>query len=68
MLGIASSWLGQSLVIFDVVFLNVGLPSIVSARLGFQDLVFGVLISMPSIIARERLHSLMISFCLPFPF
>ncbi|KAL0667585.1 hypothetical protein Bca4012_030289 [Brassica carinata] len=43
MLGTASSWLGQSLVVFDVVFLNVGLPSIVTARLGFQDLVFDFL-------------------------
>ncbi|KAF3587147.1 hypothetical protein F2Q69_00030036 [Brassica cretica] len=40
MLGTASPWLGQSLVVFDVVFLVVGLPSIVSTRLGFQDLVF----------------------------
>ncbi|KAL0748366.1 hypothetical protein Bca101_030368 [Brassica carinata] len=40
MLGTASSWLGQSLVVFDVVFLNVGLPSVVSARLCFQDLIF----------------------------
>ncbi|KAF3576515.1 hypothetical protein DY000_02030428 [Brassica cretica] len=67
MLGTASSWLGQSLVVFDVVFLNIGLPSIVSARLGFQDLVFGVLTSMLSFIARGRLHSLLISFRLPFP-
>ncbi|KAF3590917.1 hypothetical protein DY000_02025295 [Brassica cretica] len=55
------------LVVFDVVFLNVGLPSIVSALLGFQDLVFGVLISMLSFIARGRLHSLLISFRLIFP-
>ncbi|KAH0930102.1 LOW QUALITY PROTEIN: hypothetical protein HID58_015829, partial [Brassica napus] len=38
--------LGQSLVVIDVVFLIVGLPSIVSARFGFQDLVFGDLTSM----------------------
>ena len=68
MLGTASSWLGQSLVVFDVVFLNVGLPSIVSARFCFQDLIFGVLTSMLSFIARGRLHSLLISFRLPFPF
>ncbi|KAF2586807.1 hypothetical protein F2Q70_00037549 [Brassica cretica] len=43
MLGTASPWLGQSLFVFDFVFLVVGLPSIVSARFGFQDLVFGVL-------------------------
>ncbi|WZZ88535.1 hypothetical protein YC2023_117114 [Brassica napus] len=55
------SLVGQSLVVFDVVFLVVGLPSIVFARLGFQDLVFGVLTSMLSFIARERLHSLLIS-------
>ncbi|WZZ67221.1 hypothetical protein YC2023_078591 [Brassica napus] len=55
--GTTSPWLGQSLVIFDVVFLVVGLPSIVSARLGFQDLVFGVLTSMLSFIAQERLHT-----------
>ncbi|KAF2603732.1 hypothetical protein F2Q70_00025628 [Brassica cretica] len=67
MLGTASSWLGQSLVVFDVVFLNVGLPSIVTARLGFQDLVFGVLTSMLSFIVRGRLHSFLISFRLSFP-
>ena len=67
MLGTASSWLGQSLVVFDVVFLNVGLPSIVSARLCFQDLIFGVLTSMLSFIARGRFHSFLISFRLPFP-
>ncbi|KAH0869623.1 hypothetical protein HID58_076645, partial [Brassica napus] len=32
--------LGQSLVIFEVVFLVVGLPSIVPSRLGFQNMVF----------------------------
>ena len=62
MLGTASSWLGQILVVFDVVFLIVGLPSIVYARLGFQDLVFGVLTSMLSFIAWGRLHSFLISF------
>ncbi|KAF2578782.1 hypothetical protein F2Q68_00005820 [Brassica cretica] len=67
MLGTVSPWLGQSLVVFDVIFLVVGLPSIVSARLGFQDLVFGVLTSMLSFIARGRLDSLLISFRLPFP-
>ncbi|KAF3540001.1 hypothetical protein F2Q69_00025166 [Brassica cretica] len=67
MLGTTSPWLGQSLVVFDVVFLVVGLPSIISARLGFQDLVFGVLTSMLSFISRGQLHSLLILFCLPFP-
>ncbi|KAH0883522.1 hypothetical protein HID58_059618, partial [Brassica napus] len=67
MLGIASPWLGQSFVVFDVLFLVVGLPSIVFARLGFEDLVFGVLTSMLSFIARGRLHSLLISFRLSFP-
>ena len=67
MLGTASSWLGQSLVVFDVVFLNVGLPSIVTARLGFQDLVFGVLTSMLSFIARGRLHSFFYFVSSPFP-
>ncbi|KAF3511924.1 hypothetical protein F2Q69_00010155 [Brassica cretica] len=67
MLGTASPWLGQILVVFDVLFFVVGLPSIVSARLGFQDLVFGVLTSMLSFIARGRLHSLLISFRLSFP-
>ncbi|KAF3505132.1 hypothetical protein F2Q69_00043265 [Brassica cretica] len=62
MLGTAFPWLGQSLVVFDVVFLVVGLPSIVYVRLGFQDLVFDVLTSMLSFIARGRLHSLLISF------
>ena len=54
--------LGQSLVVFKVIFLVVSLPSIVLSRLGFQDMVFGDLTS----IARGRLHDLMISFCLPF--
>ncbi|KAF2584480.1 hypothetical protein F2Q70_00034795 [Brassica cretica] len=36
----------SSLVVIDVVFLVAGLPSIVSARLGSQDLVFGDLTSM----------------------
>ncbi|KAF3601658.1 hypothetical protein F2Q69_00037510 [Brassica cretica] len=67
MLGTASPWLGQSLFVFDFVFLVVGLPSIVSARFGFQDLVFGVLTSMLSFIARGRLHSFLISLRLPFP-
>ncbi|KAF2605176.1 hypothetical protein F2Q70_00025490 [Brassica cretica] len=66
MLGTASSWLGQSLVVFDILFLNVGLPPIVYARLGFQDLVFGVLTSMLSFIARGRLHNLLILFRLLF--
>ncbi|KAH0878193.1 hypothetical protein HID58_065587 [Brassica napus] len=61
MIGTASSWLGQSLVVFDVVFLNVGLPSIVTARLDFQDLIFGVLTSMLSFIARGRLHTFIAS-------
>ena len=67
MLGTASPWLSQSLFVFDFVFLVVGLPSIVFARLGFQDLVFGVLTSMLSFIARGRLHSFLISLRLPFP-
>ncbi|KAF2554808.1 hypothetical protein F2Q68_00016198, partial [Brassica cretica] len=49
MLGTASPWLGQSLVVFDVVFLVVGLPSIVSTRLGFQDLVFGAFLDASSL-------------------
>ncbi|CAN7048949.1 unnamed protein product, partial [Brassica oleracea var. botrytis] len=43
----------RSLVVIDVVFLVAGLPSIVSARLGFQDLVFGDLTSMLIFIAFE---------------
>ncbi|KAF2581044.1 hypothetical protein F2Q68_00003818 [Brassica cretica] len=35
MLGTASPWLGQSLVVFDVLFLVVGIPSIVFVRLAF---------------------------------
>ncbi|KAL0838252.1 hypothetical protein Bca101_090142 [Brassica carinata] len=54
--------LSQSLVVFEVVFLVVGLPLLLPSRLGFQDMVFGDLTS----IARGRLHDLMISFCLPF--
>ncbi|KAH0901511.1 hypothetical protein HID58_041014 [Brassica napus] len=71
MLGTASPWLGQSLFVFDFVFSVVGLPSIVSARFGFQDLVFGVLTSMLSFIARGRLHTFIASWwlslspCLP---
>ena len=67
MLKTASPWLGQILVVFDVVFLVVGLPSIVFACLGFQDLVFGDLTSMLSFIARGQFYSLLILFCLPFP-
>ncbi|KAF3604248.1 hypothetical protein F2Q69_00038152 [Brassica cretica] len=67
MLGTASPWLDQSLFVFDFVFFVVGLPSIVSARFGFQDLVFGVLTSMLSFIARGQLHSFLISLRLPFP-
>ncbi|KAH0914698.1 hypothetical protein HID58_029144, partial [Brassica napus] len=48
--------LGQSL----VVFLVVGLPLIVSASLGFQDLVFGDLTFYVLFIARGWLHSLLI--------
>lgn len=59
--------MGQSLVVFDVVFLVVGLPSIVSVRLGFQDLVFGDLTYMLSFIVGGQLHGLLISFRLPFP-
>ncbi|KAH0885774.1 hypothetical protein HID58_061870, partial [Brassica napus] len=47
--------LGKSLVVFEVVFLVVSLPSIVPSRLGFQDMVFGDINS----IARVRLHDLM---------
>ncbi|KAH0869037.1 hypothetical protein HID58_076059, partial [Brassica napus] len=57
--------LGQSLVVFDVVFPVVGLPSLVSARLGFQDLVFGDLTYMLSFIARRQFHGLLILFRLP---
>jgi len=67
MLGTASPWLGQSLFVFDFVFLFVGLPPIVSSRFGFQYLVFGVLTSMLSFIARGRLHIFLISLRLPFP-
>ncbi|KAH0859845.1 hypothetical protein HID58_088106, partial [Brassica napus] len=56
--------LGQSLVVIDVVFFVAGLPSIVSARLGFHDLVFGDLTSMFCFIARGWLYGLLISFCL----
>ncbi|KAH0883523.1 hypothetical protein HID58_059619, partial [Brassica napus] len=48
--------LGQSLVVIDVVFFVAGLPSIVSAHLGFQDRVFGDLASMFFFIARGWLH------------
>ena len=48
--------LGQSLVVIDVVFLVVGMPSIVPARLRFQDMIFGDMTSMLSFIARGWLH------------
>ncbi|CAG7901378.1 unnamed protein product, partial [Brassica rapa] len=67
MLGTASPWLGQSLLVLNIVFFVVGLPSIVSGHLGFQDLVFSVLTSMLSFITQGRLHSVLISFRLPFP-
>ncbi|KAH0854530.1 hypothetical protein HID58_063671 [Brassica napus] len=53
--------LGQILVMFDVVFLVVGLHSIVLARLVVEGLT-----SMLSFIVRRQLHSLLILFCLPF--
>ncbi|KAH0892840.1 hypothetical protein HID58_055269 [Brassica napus] len=59
MLGTSSPWVESSLVVFKVVFLVVGLPSIVHSRLGFQDMSFGDLTS----IARGRFHDLMILFC-----
>ncbi|KAH0859345.1 hypothetical protein HID58_087606 [Brassica napus] len=55
-----------SLVVIDFVFLVAGLPSIVSARLGFQDRVFGDLTSMLFFIVRGWLHGLLILFCLFF--
>ncbi|KAH0886178.1 LOW QUALITY PROTEIN: hypothetical protein HID58_062274, partial [Brassica napus] len=61
MLGTASPWFGSSLVVFKVVFLVVGLPSIVSSCLGFQDMGFGDM----TFIARGRLHDLMIFFVYP---
>ncbi|KAH0942165.1 hypothetical protein HID58_001802 [Brassica napus] len=67
MLGTASLWVGSELVVFDVVFLIFGLPSVVPARVGFQDLVFGDMTSMLSFITRTRLYVLLISFYLPFP-
>ncbi|KAF3582822.1 hypothetical protein DY000_02029875 [Brassica cretica] len=48
----------MSLIVIDVVFLVAGLPSIVSAHLGFQDLVFGDLTSRLFFIARGCLHGL----------
>ena len=50
MLGTASPLVGSQLVVFDVVFLIVGWPSIF--RFGFQNLVFGDLNYMLSFIAR----------------
>ncbi|KAL0759401.1 hypothetical protein Bca101_075551 [Brassica carinata] len=52
----------QSLVVIDVVFLVAGLLSIVSARLGFQDLVFGDLTSMLIFIAFEDGSTVLIVF------
>ncbi|CDY39541.1 BnaC07g07090D [Brassica napus] len=52
----------RSLVVIDVVFLVAGLPSIVSARLGFQDLVFGDLTSMLIFIAFEDCSTVLIVF------
>ncbi|KAH0898668.1 LOW QUALITY PROTEIN: hypothetical protein HID58_048236, partial [Brassica napus] len=59
--------LSQSSVVFDVVFDVVFLSlTCLSARLGFQDLVFGDLTSMLFFIARGWLHGLMILFRLLF--
>uniref|UniRef100_A0A0D3D508 HAT C-terminal dimerisation domain-containing protein n=1 Tax=Brassica oleracea var. oleracea TaxID=109376 RepID=A0A0D3D508_BRAOL len=52
----------RSLVVIDVVFLVAGLLSIVSARLGFQDLVFGDLTSMLIFIAFEDGSTVLIVF------
>ncbi|KAF2531980.1 hypothetical protein F2Q70_00032166 [Brassica cretica] len=60
--------LGQSLVVFDVVFLVVGLPSIVPTRLGFQDQLSSVLTSLVALpfamFASPRFWFL--GSCLPF--
>ncbi|KAF3567425.1 hypothetical protein DY000_02012714 [Brassica cretica] len=58
--------LSQSLVVLHLVFLVVGLSSIVSARLGFQVLDFGDLTSMLFFIARGWFYDLLISFRLLF--
>ena len=62
--------LGQSLVVIDVFFLVVGMPSIVLARLRFQYLIFGDMTSMLSFIARGWLHCFddFILFPLPYMF
>ncbi|KAF3593091.1 hypothetical protein DY000_02025755 [Brassica cretica] len=67
-LGSVEEWLGQSLVVFDVVFLVVGLPSIVPTRLGFQDQLSSVLTSLVALpfamFASPRFWFL--GSCLPF--
>ncbi|KAH0878558.1 hypothetical protein HID58_065952 [Brassica napus] len=62
-MGTIFPWVELEFVVIDVVFLVVGLPSVVHARFGFQDLAFGDLNYMLYFI----LHGLMISFCLSFP-
>uniref|UniRef100_A0A0D3ED68 Uncharacterized protein n=1 Tax=Brassica oleracea var. oleracea TaxID=109376 RepID=A0A0D3ED68_BRAOL len=60
MLGIASPWLGQSLVVFDVLFLVVGLPSIVFARLAF----IASLVALPfTMFATRGLDSVFVRVC-----
>ncbi|KAH0854673.1 hypothetical protein HID58_057789 [Brassica napus] len=65
--------LGQSFVVFDVVFRVVGLPSIVSARLGFHDMTAPrfadfVLSLIPSMFAHlvEAFIAACVSVALPF--
>ncbi|KAG2249030.1 hypothetical protein Bca52824_088658 [Brassica carinata] len=57
--------LGQSLVVFEVVFLVVGLPLILSSRLGFQDMV--LVIGFYSSRAAPRFDDFVLS-TLPFMF
>ena len=65
-LGTTSCWVGSEFSCLWCCLPLVDLPSIVSARLGFQDLVFGDLTSMLFFISRGWLHGLMILFRLLF--
>ena len=66
MLGAASPLVGTKFSRLWCSLPVIGLPSIVPAHLGFQDLVFGDLTYMLSFIARGWFHGLLILFRLPF--
>ncbi|KAL0786982.1 hypothetical protein Bca101_003228 [Brassica carinata] len=64
MFGTASLWLGQSLVVFDVVFIVVGLPSIVSMTAPY----FADFVSSPFPSLFSHLFAAFIASLVAFPF